>query len=195
LAGVAQLKIGITGNIGCGKSTVTKIFQKNGFIVIDADKEAKELLPELIPSLKEAFGGGVLRDGKLDYSYIASKAFLSGENLKKLNDIVHPPLMERLKFLINREEHQHICLDAALIYEWDISSWFNKIIVVACEPITSIERMEKNGFSPSDIQKRWNMQIPQEKKMGMADFVIYNNQDLSALEKQTKFILRKIINA
>jgi len=186
------LKIGLTGNIGCGKSTVSKIFKENGFIIIDADKEAKKLLPELIFPLRNAFGGDVWTNGRLNYSYIARKAFSSEETLKKLNDIVHPPLLKRLKSLLETYKNQNVCLDAALIYEWDISRWFDKIIVVGCEPQISIERMQKNGFSTSDIQKRWNLQIPQEEKIKRADFVIYNNQDLSALERQVKLAIEKI---
>ena len=186
------MKIGITGNIGCGKSTVAKIFKKNGFIVIDADKEAKKLLSELIFPLRQAFGGDVWTNGRLNYSYIARKAFSSEENLKKLNDIVHPPLLKRLKSLLDGYKNANICLDAALIYEWDIPSWFDKVIVVGCNSEISIERMKKNGFSTTDIQKRWNMQIPQEEKIRRADFVIYNNQNLSALEKQVKSVLVKM---
>ncbi len=186
------MKIGITGNIGCGKSTAAKIFKENGFIIIDADKEAKKLLPELIFPLRQAFGGDVWTNGRLNYAYIARKAFSSEKNLKKLNAIVHPTLLKRLKSLLEASKNQNICLDAALIYEWDISSWFDKIIVIACKIESSIERMQEKGFSTPDIKKRWNLQMSQAEKIKRADFIIYNNQDLTELKKEIEKIWGKI---
>ena len=118
-------KIGISGYMGAGKSTVARYFSDRGFHLIDADSEAKGLYrtdPSIIQRLLETFGDSITEEGTLSFSKLGAVAFSDMENLKKLNAIVHPPLLKRLHQLMESNENNDTLLDAALIPLWNVDS-------------------------------------------------------------------------
>ena len=125
------MKIAVTGNIASGKSTVSGILEELGYFKIDADKEAHLLYeedPELLKELQQAFGDDVIRDGVLDRKKLGGIVFSDPNELDKLNSIVHPRLHIRIKGLLQKDKD--VVLDAALIFEWGIQNWFDKVILV-----------------------------------------------------------------
>jgi dephospho-CoA kinase len=191
LAGGTPVRLGITGNIGTGKSMVARMLKQYGFRIIDADMEAKNLLDDLRGALAETFGRDILKDGCIDKKLLAERAFSSEERLRKLNSIVHPPLLRKLREKIDSEKGD-VALDAALIYEWGIEDWFDKIVVVACPEEIAIERMKWGGFDEEDIRRRWSLQIPQQKKMEKADIVILNDGTPEDMEKEVVRIIKQL---
>jgi len=124
-----KVKIGITGGIGSGKSHVSKIIEKNGYVVLNADNIAKQIMIE-DESVKELiiskFGEKSYLNDELNRSYIASKAFSSIEKLAILNAIVHPPMVEKISELMNAElqKSKIVFVEAALIYEAEVDEVF-----------------------------------------------------------------------
>jgi dephospho-CoA kinase len=189
------MKIGITGGIGAGKSYVAKIIKKNGYAVIDADIVAKQIMLE-DESVKEliinTFGKDAYSGNQLNTSYIALKAFNSIENIKRLNSIVHPPLVAKIDELLNNElkNSRLAFVEAALIYEAEIDAVLDYVLLIKAEEKVRIKRaMERSGLSEDEVRARIKFQMPEKEKEKLADFTIHNNSDMSDLEAKTKLFL------
>ena len=186
------MKIAVTGNIASGKSTVSNILEGLGYFKIDADKEAHLLYEEdlgLLEELQRAFGDHIVHDGVLDRKKMGSIVFSDPKELGKLNSIVHPRLHARIQGLLQKE--QNVVLDAALIFEWDIQDWFDKVILVTASTNVRKQRlMERNGLSDEEAQKRMDCQMPQEKKEKLTSLILQNeNLPREELQQRVKALL------
>ena len=189
------MKIGITGGIGTGKSHVSKIIEKNGYVVLNADNIAKQIMFE-DESVKELiiseFGEKSYCDDKLNTIYIASKAFSSVQSINILNSIVHPPMVEKINELMNIEfkKSKIVFVEAALIYEAEVDGILDYVLLVTSNENSRIERIKKrDNLSEIEIRKRMQFQIPENEKENLADFTIKNNSTLIELEMKTKMFL------
>ncbi|PIQ07781.1 MAG: dephospho-CoA kinase [Ignavibacteriales bacterium CG18_big_fil_WC_8_21_14_2_50_31_20] len=189
------MKIGITGGIGTGKSHVSKIIEKNGYVVLNADNIAKQIMFE-DESVKELiiseFGEKSYCDDKLNTIYIASKAFSSVQSINILNSIVHPPMVEKINELMNIEfkKSKIVFVEAALIYEAEVDGILDYVLLVTSNENSRIERIKKrDNLSEIEIRKRMQFQIPENEKENLADFTIKNNSTLLDLEMKTKMFL------
>lgn len=189
------MKIGITGGIGTGKSHVSKIIEKNGYVVFNADNIAKQIMFE-DESVKELiiseFGEKSYCDDKLNTIYIASKAFSSVQSINILNSIVHPPMVEKINELMNIElkKSKIVFVEAALIYEAEVDGILDYVLLVTSNENSRIERIKKrDNLSEIEIRKRMQFQIPENEKENLADFTIKNNSTLLDLEMKTKMFL------
>jgi len=189
------VKIGITGGIGTGKSHVSKIIEKNGYVVLNADNIAKQIMFE-DESVKELiiseFGEKSYCDDKLNTIYIASKAFSSVQSINILNSIVHPPMVEKINELMNIEfkKSKIVFVEAALIYEAEVDGILDYVLLVTSNENSRIERIKKrDNLSEIEIRKRMQFQIPENEKENLADFTIKNNSTLLDLEMKTKMFL------
>lgn len=191
-----MLKVGLTGSIGSGKSTVARFFEVLGVPVYIADIEAKKLLnePEVIEEVVALAGESVIAaDGKVDRKILAGKVFSNPEMLQKLNGIIHPRVRAHFKEWVDaHQEHDYIIQEAAIIYESGSCKDFDKIVVVAAPLEERIERvMLRDGFKREDVMARIENQLPQDEKVKMADFVIHNS-DLDQAMKQALEIHRQL---
>lgn len=198
--------IGITGGIGSGKSTVSNFISELGYKVINSDSKAKKLYLEnleLKKKLVKEFGDEFyLKDGNINKQFIESIVFGEDEksktNLKKLNSLVHPLVIqdnidEIDKLVENGEEV--IFVESALIYEINMQDAYDYIICVYSPKETVIKRLiERDSTSEEKILNRMKNQMSPEEKKKKADFVINNNSDLEALKKATHFIIDLIAN-
>lgn len=189
------MKIGITGGIGSGKSHVSKIIEKAGYNVLNADAIAKQIMVE-DESVREliisTFGENSYIDKELNRAYIASKAFSSVESLLKLNSIVHPPVVDRIKELMNEDlgNNKMIFVETAIIYEAEVDEILDHVLLVTADEEVRISRiMERDNLSEVEIRDRMKFQIPENEKENLADFTIKNNSTLQDLEMKTKMFL------
>lgn len=182
--------VGITGGIGVGKSTVAEAFARRGALIISADRIGHTLLQEnraVQRAIVAAFGPGVIgRDGLPDRRAIGEKVFSSAEALAKLNRIVHPPLLRRLREQIEAARRDPavplVVVDATLITEWGIRDWFDLLIVVTA-PVDQVrERLRAKGLTDEQIDRRIASQAPEEMRTREADTVIRNDGDRQRLE-------------
>ena len=174
-----MIKVGLTGNIGSGKSIVAGIFEVLGIPVYHADAEAKKILdlPATMHELRGLFGDGVIADGRIDRRALADIVFADPEALKSLNAVVHPRVREDLVHWINSMAgHPYIVQEAAILFESGFHTFFDATIVVTCPEKTAVDRvMKRDGVSEKEVRNRMRNQWPQEKKAGMADYIILND--------------------
>jgi dephospho-CoA kinase len=192
-----KLKIGITGGIGSGKTTVCKIFDTLGIPVYYADDRAKALMVEdkkLINLIKQTFGKeAYLPDGTLNRAHISQIAFTNPLKLTELNAAVHPAvLLDGEKWHKAQKGVPYTLKEAALLYESGSDAVLDKIIMVFTPKNIRIERvLGRGGLTREEIEARIAKQMPDEEKVKKADFIIFNDGEKGLIE-QVLVIHRKL---
>jgi len=193
--------VGITGIIGSGKTTVSRLFEKLGAAVFDADVAARKSTEdiEIISGIRETFGNQVFNsDGTLDRKKLANIVFISKGKLQQLNSIVHPYVRKQMWNFVEAQqklvEVAMIIIDSPLIYETDLYTHLDFIVVVSSDIETCIQRVhQRNGLSREEIQERLSHQIPLEEKIKRSDFNIDNNNQLKRLNKNVQTVFTNIV--
>lgn len=183
-----MIKTGITGNIGSGKTTVSRIFEVLGTPVFYADDAAKYLMQKdasLITAIKTLLGEDAYKDGQLNRSFISAQVFNNPAKLAALNGLVHPAVFRYGMEWFQSQNHLPYALkEAALIFETGGENWLDKVILVTAPEEVRIARvMKRDGISRDKVVERINNQWPQEEKEKKADFII-QNYDAHSLIKQ-----------
>lgn len=193
-----KLVIGITGNIGSGKTIVSNLIESEGYSVIRSDLLAKDLMftdPKIKKQLIKNFGEETFSNGRLNTKFLAENVFLKKKNVEKINSIVHPPVIQAIKKIIKVTESKIVFVESALIFEARIGKMFDYILLVCSDEKIRINRVTKrDGVQPEEVKKRQRFQLPESKKKLSSHFVIENDSTKKALEKKIFFML-KIIKA
>jgi dephospho-CoA kinase len=174
-------QIGITGNIGSGKSTVAKIFASLGIPIYDADARAKLVMTNNVP-LKEALiqllgQQAYHANGSLDRAFIAAKVFKNQDLLNGLNALVHPAVYKDYEDWVLVQTAPYVVKEAALLYESESYKQLDKIMVVHCSDELRIQRtMQRDQSTREAVVERLQKQMPQAEKMARADFLINNDE-------------------
>lgn len=175
--------IGLTGGIACGKSTIAKMLQRMGAVVIDADKEGKRLLKPNGPTwhaLVKEFGAGILNpDQSINRRRLGNMVFGKEELLAKLNSITHPGILKNISDKIQRYKDQArwpaIVLDAPLLFEAGAEKLVDVVWVVSVDRNTQIDRlMNRDKIDYTQALQRIEAQMPLAEKEARADAVIHN---------------------
>ena len=197
-----MLRIGLTGGIGTGKSAASKILEKLGAYIFDADKEAKRILlsNETIKSeLISEFGSDIMTgDGNVDNNKLARVAFQDQDHQLKLNTIVHPYVFKEIDKNFDREldngKHDIFVVDAALVYESGADTHMDYVIVITALIKTRMERaLAREILSREEILKRVDLQWPEEEKVALADCVIHNDGSEEELIKNITDIYIELV--
>ncbi|RST76347.1 dephospho-CoA kinase [Siminovitchia acidinfaciens] len=191
--------VGLTGGIASGKSTVSKLLEKRGFTIVDADIAARKVVEpgeSAYSEIVEAFGKEILlKDGTLDRDKLGSIVFQNEEERQKLNGIVHPAVRKKMKEW--QEEaikagKQTVVLDIPLLYESKLTHLVEKVIVVYVNEETQLKRlMERNEFTEDEAKSRISSQMPLREKLELADAVLDNNGTIEETEKQLDQLIEK----
>jgi len=180
-----MLKIGLTGGIGSGKSTVAQIFELLGIPVFYADDEAKKLVnenEELKENIIKNFGKEIYTDGKLNRAHLASVVFNSPDKLKLLNSLIHPVTKREGEEWIIKQNSPYAIHEAALIFEANVNERLDYIIGVYAPQELRIERaMKRNNSTRQEILARINQQMNEDEKMKRCDFIISNDEKQSVI--------------
>lgn len=175
-----MLKIGLTGGIGSGKSTVAAIFHVLGIPVYYADKAAKRLMNEdasLKKNIQNNFGEDSYKDDKLDREFLSKLVFNNSEKLTVLNSIVHPATIQDAENWIAKQNAPYIIKEAALIFESDAYKFLDFVIGVSSPQELRIERaMKRDNIKREDVLARMSKQMSEEEKMKRCDFIIVNDE-------------------
>jgi dephospho-CoA kinase len=198
------LRIGLTGGIACGKSTVAKMVADLGAHIVDADLIAHQLYrpsTEVYIELVKRFGSGIVKpDGEIDRAKLASAAF-DGGRVEELNKIVHPAVIRQqeqwMREIGAKEPYAIMMVEAALIFEAGAHDRFDKIIVVTCKPGQKMARLAlRTGMSEAqaeaEVDRRSKAQIPDDEKMRRADFVIDNSGPVDVTRHQVERIYSEL---
>lgn len=175
-----MLKVGITGGIGSGKSTVAAVFRVLGIPVFDADSAAKMLMnedEEIKAAIINEFGNEVYKNGRLDTAWLASRVFHDSQKLEALNAIVHPATIRYGMEWLKNQNAPYIIREAALLFESRAASGLDLIIGVSAPQALRIRRtMERNKISREEVLERMSRQIDETLKMKLCDRIIYNDE-------------------
>ncbi|HEY8688749.1 MAG TPA: dephospho-CoA kinase [Chitinophagaceae bacterium] len=175
-----MLKIGLTGGLGSGKSTVAHIFEVLGIPVYYADAASKRLMNDnekVKADVQNAFGKNVYTDGKLNRKYLSEIVFNDKEKLELLNSIVHPATLRDAEEWLNKQTTPYAIKEAALIFESGSQQFLDFVIgVKAPLPLRLQRTMKRDNISNEEAMARIEKQINEEKKMSLCDFVIVNDE-------------------
>ncbi len=191
-------KIGITGSIGSGKSTVSEYLSAKGYTIVDADALVKEIYleREYVDKMVEVFGDIRLAEDstQLDKKKIFNLVFSDKTQLEKLDQTIHP-FIEK-KIMQSASEHQHeemVFFDIPLLFEKGYEKMMDKVIAVYCEDDTRWSRASKrSNKTVAEIQSVDKMQMTQQEKKSKADYVLDNSTTLEHLHQQIENLLEEI---
>lgn len=191
-----MIKVGLTGNIGSGKTTVSKLFSMQGVPIFYADERAKVFLSadETASKISDYFGDQVIGpDGLIDRKKLASIVFSDPKKLQWLNDIIHPLVREDFRQWVNDHvDAPYVIKEAAILVETGQYQELDSLIVVTAPFELRISRVcERDGVNRSEVLKRVANQMEEDEKASRADFVI-NNDGQTALLPRVLAIHKKI---
>ena len=193
-----MIKVGLTGGIGSGKTTVVNFFKELGVPVYIADLEAKKLMntsKSIQKNLIKVFGPQAYVNGKLNRPYLAHQVFNDEEKLKAINSIVHPKVAKHFSKWLQEQNAPYCIQENAIIFENNKAADFDFIISVTAPKDIRIERvLERDSTSKSEIMARINNQWDQAKKNELANFII-ENTTLTDTKKQVKKIHEILLKA
>jgi len=175
-----MLRIGLTGGIGSGKSTVARIFEVLGIPVYYADQAAKRLMhedPELQEQIRKHFGDAAYEHGKLNNKYIANIVFHDRSKLELLNSLVHPATIRDGERWMAQQTTPYAIKEAALIFESGSQQYLDYVIgVSAPEPLRILRTMQRDHVTREEVLARMQKQIQEVIKMRLCDFIVYNDE-------------------
>jgi len=189
--------VGLTGGIGSGKSTVARLLEERGSVVIDADVIAREVVerPEVLAALADKFGAEILAaDGTLDRAALAERAFVTDELRKELEKITHPPIGEEFLRQVAAARADGIVVhDVPLLVESTRGYEYGGVIVVVAPKEVRLQRLEERGVPRADAERRMALQATDEERAKVATWVLDNSGDLAHLERQIDAIWPELV--
>lgn len=174
-----QIKIGVTGSIGAGKTFVTQVFSRFGFPVFNADIEADKCMREnasLKKDIQSLFGNEVYINGALQKKFLANIVFNDKKKLQELNNLVHPLVKNSFENWCETSRSKILIKEAAILFESNTHLGLDKIICVSAEKELRIKRvMKRDSIARDQVLSRMSFQISQHEKEKLSDFVIVND--------------------
>lgn len=185
--------IGVTGNIGSGKTLFCNALERYGQKVFYADKIAHEVLtePEVMAAMTQRWGDRILENGQLSHPKLGSLVFAHPDELGYLNSLVHPGTLEEMqKLLDNHLEYESIVYEVPLLFEAKLQEAFDYIVLVtASTKVRGLRLQNRDKLHPEEIQLRINSQMPDKEKQALSDLVIHNETNIDDLYQEAlKFI-------
>jgi len=194
-----MLILGLTGNIGCGKSSLSAIFIEENIDIVDADIIARQIYDDekLLKKVYDTFGNHIKnQDGSLNRKALGKIVFNDDEKLIQLNKLTHPMIRQNVSNQIDEYKNQNkkiVILDAALLVESDYLNFVDKLLVVTCNEDIQIERIKnRDNCSTEEALSRIKSQMSQENKAKYADYIIDNSGTIDELKKKAFTFLNYI---
>jgi dephospho-CoA kinase len=186
-----MLKVGLTGGIGCGKSTVSNLFSEFGIPIIDADEISRQLVKLNQPALKHiknTFGDEILlENGELNRVILKAKIFSNPTQKQRLEAILHPRIFQEISNQLALLSTHYCILSIPLLFETYSESMVDRILVVDCDSKTQIERVQRrDNLSIERIQKIMASQVSAEFRRANAHDILDNTKNSAALAEQVK---------
>lgn len=173
-----MIQIAVTGNMGCGKTTICQMMENEGIPVYYSDSRAKQLMNQnesLMRSIKDRFGEESYHDGLLNRKWIASIVFDDATALNDLNNLVHPVVQKDYLNWVSQQAKDIVAYESAILIEHGNQGNFDVVILVQCPENIRFERIQKrDGLTLAEVQARTRFQWPEEEKIKYADHLIEN---------------------
>ena len=190
-----MVQLAVTGNMGCGKTTICEMLISRGIPVYFSDNRAKGLMNQdqsLIQHIEKRFGKESYRDGLLNQKWLAERVFKDSKALNDLNNLVHPVVHQDYIEWVNQQSQDVVAYESAIVLEHGNEGKFDAVILVSCPEKLRLERIQqRDDLTQDEIRSRTRFQWPDEKKRKLADHVI-ENINLSETEQQVKTVLSLI---
>ena len=187
--------MGLTGNISCGKSSVSKMLASRGAIIVDADLLSREIYEydDVLEEMKLSFPEALV-NGRVDRRVLAGIVFSDKTRLEDLNRISHKKIYELVcQSLERNRDRDLVVIDAALLLEAKFDSLADKLVLVYCNEKVQLDRlMKRDSISSEDALKRIRSQMSQEDKKKMVDYLIDNSGDIEVLENEVEKLIKEI---
>lgn len=186
-----MMKIGITGGIGSGKSTVCRLFASRGIAVYDSDREAKRLMADdadLRTAVIERFGADMYPDGVLDRAKLAGRVFSDAQALADLNALVHPAVMRDFERWAERQNGPYVILDSAILFEAGLQDYVDRTVAVLAPVELRVQRAcQRDRCDEARIRERIAVQMTDDALCERADYTMVNILE-SDLEPSVKYL-------
>ena len=187
------MKVGLTGGIGAGKSTVADLFSQKGAVVIRSDELARQVVEPETPGFRQVisrFGNEIVNDkGSIDRAKLAQVVFNDDVALKDLENIVHPLVRERTNKLMSEQTSETIIVnEIPLLLEKKMESLFEFLVIVISNEKNRLERLSQKGVSEDQAKARMAKQVNDQERKAAADFLIVNDGNLDQLEADVEKI-------
>jgi len=193
------MKVGLTGGIGCGKSTVVELFRDAGWSTIESDAIVQDLLatnPVVRAELKRRWGNDIFDSNEsVDRKRIAARVFSDDSELKWLESILHPLVRECWEGAITAAPTKNWLVEIPLLFEKRLETLFDLTVCVSSAPDVVESRMQARGYNRAEIEQRRERQMPLEEKVERADHLISNSGSLDFLKLQTTRLIEQILAA
>lgn len=190
------MKVGLTGGIGCGKSTVVELFRDAGWSTIGSDVVVRDLLArdsEVQSELRGRWGDDVFdTKGQVDRKQVAAKVFSDETELQWLESVLHPLVRERWESAIAAAPDDNWLVEIPLLFEKRLETLFDLTVCVSSAPDVVESRMQTRGYTGDEIEQRRARQMPLEQKVERADHLISNSGSLDFLKLQTTRLIEQI---
>lgn len=193
-----MLKVGITGNIAAGKSTVEEFLKEKGYKVLDADDLAHDLLREKSVKAKiiEAFDGyDIIENGELSRPKLGNIIFTSQKDRQLLESILHPLIKDEIRQFFSASEKREdiVFVSVPMLFEAKFEDVFDKIVLVYADDDIRIQRLiDRNDLNEEMAQNRLDIQMSQDKKKPLSAYILFNNESLDDLIVQVDDLVEKL---
>jgi len=188
--------LGLTGGIGCGKSTAARFFEEAGFRRTDTDEVVRtEVLPqpEVLAAIAQRFGPQTLAaDGRVDRPAVAKIVFSDDTALKWLEDLLHPRLYVILRARLAAGASVDHVVEVPLLFEKHLENWFDFTVCVATTSQLQLARLEERGLPRALAEQRISKQLPLAHKLELADYVLLNDGSPDFLRDQIKQLVAQV---
>ena len=189
-------KVGVTGGIGSGKSTVTRMLESMGVAVYLSDDRAKELMAHdgsLRERIAARFGADAYVDGELNRRYLSERVFSNGEELAALNAIVHPAVMDDFNRWAEEQESPYVVIESAILFEAGLEGRVDCVVSVLAPRELRIERaMARDGVVREDVERRIANQMSDDERTNRSKYAIVNII-LEELEEDVEQLHRRLV--
>lgn len=193
----ANLIVGLTGGMGCGKSTAAALFAECGFQRLDADQVVRDELltsAEVERLVREKFGDEVFTlAGRIDRTALGARVFADDEALQWLEGVLHPRLQARWDEIYAATRGARFIVEVPLLFEKGLQNRFDFTVCVTTSSELQLRRLEQRGVPPGIARQRLAKQLPLAQKRELADFVLLNDGNLEFLREQVRELARRIL--
>lgn len=190
------MKVGLTGGIGCGKSTVVALFRESGWKTLESDIIVADLLAadeEVIAAIRERWGDAVFfAEGQVNRQAIAGKVFQDENELTWLEQLLHPLVREVWQKAVQADPKANWLIEIPLLFEKRLETAFDLTVCISNSPDVVEIRMAARGYTGEEVERRRKRQMPLDEKVRLADHVITNAGSLEFLKKQTLSLIDQI---
>jgi dephospho-CoA kinase len=188
--------LGLTGGMGCGKTTAAGMLAVHGFAPLDSDAIIRTVVltdKAVITAIRDHFGADVLTEaGEVDRGRLARRIFPDDAALRWLEDLLHPRLFAYWRTAFARDQARSWVVEVPLLFEKSLQNWFDFTVCIASDPTVQLARLEQRGIPPPLARQRISKQLPLTQKIKLVDFVLLNDGSPDFLRDQVGALVRSL---